>query len=230
MNTNRKRSRPRIAVTVSRRTGWRTFPFFALGVWLAGGRPLRWTAGRPRDLDAVDGLIVGGGDDIAPDLYGGKLVPSARIDADRDALERALVEEAARIGRPVLGICRGAQMINIALGGSLHQEAYETFSDSDRHWTVLPKKTVHVEAGTGLAGISGTEPMVVNALHHQAVDRLGDGVRVAARDRGGMIQAVERPDGPFTLGVQWHPEYLFYAHRQRALFKALVDSAAQNLE
>ena len=79
--------------------------------------------------------------------------------------------------------------------------------------------------GTGLASIAGTAPMRVNALHSQAVDRLGTGLRIAARDGGGMIQAVERSSTPFALGVQWHPEYLIYARRQRALFRALVDAA-----
>jgi putative glutamine amidotransferase len=169
-------ARPVIGVTVSRRSGWRMFPLIALNVWLAGGCARRWQAGRAADIGAVDGVIIGGGDDISPDLYGGRLVTSARLDPGRDALERAVVLEAFAQGRPVLGICRGSQMLNIALGGSLHQDAYATYAASDHRRTILPRKRVHLEPGT-------------------------------------------------RLGVQWHPEHLFYAHRQMGIFRALVAAA-----
>lgn len=217
--------KPRIGVTVSTRSGWRVFPFMALNVWLAGGTAIRWDSGRQADMAAVDGLIVGGGDDISPELYKGELVATARLDPGRDALERRLVLEAFAAGKPVLGICRGAQMINIAQGGNLHQRAYDHYTDSRYLRTILPRKTVQVEAGTALAELAGTRPMYVNALHTQAVDRLAEGLRIAARDSGGMVQAVERIAPPFAVGVQWHPEYLIYARRQRALFRALVQAA-----
>jgi len=219
-------TRPRIGVTTSRRSGWRIFPLFALNVWMAGGRAVRWVDGREADMDTVDAVIIGGGDDISPDLYGGELVRSARLDPGRDALERRLVLEAFEAGKPVLGICRGSQMINVALGGSLHQDAYGIYKNSDRLRTILPRKVVCIEQGTHLASLSGVEPMRINALHSQSVDHLGDGLRVAARDRGDMVQAIERTCPPFVLGVQWHPEHLFYARRQQALFKALVRAAA----
>jgi putative glutamine amidotransferase len=217
---------PRIGVTTSRRSGWRIFPLIALNLWLAGGRGLRWDTSRDADIAAVDGLIVGGGDDISPDLYKGELVASARLDPDRDALERRLVMEALEAGKPVLGICRGAQMINVALGGNLLQDAYGHYSDSRYFRTILPRKTVEVASGTLLADVAGTTPLRVNALHTQAVDRLGAGLRASARDSGGMIQAIERTSDPFALGVQWHPEHLFYARRQRGLFRALVCAAS----
>jgi putative glutamine amidotransferase len=218
--------RPVIGVTVSRRSGWRVFPLIALNVWLAGGWAQRWQAGRNADIDSVDGVIIGGGDDISPDLYGGQIVTSARLDPDRDALERGVLLGAFVTSKPVLGICRGSQMLNIALGGTLHQDAYATYQASDHIRTILPRKTVRPEPETRLAALSGADPMKVNALHTQAVDRLGAGLRVAARDQGGMIQAIERDEEPFALGVQWHPEHLFYAHRQRGIFRALVAAAA----
>lgn len=217
--------RPLIAVTTSARSGWRIFPLVAFNLWLAGGRAVRWSAGRPADLDDVDGLIIGGGDDISPDLYGMQLVTSARLDPERDALERRLVEAAIARGIPVLGICRGAQMINVALGGTLDRDAYGTYTASRRVWTILPRKRVKICEGTRLADIAGTPPMRVNALHSQAVDRLGRDLAVAAHDEGGMIQAIERDSEPFALGVQWHPEHLFYARRQRAIFASLVAAA-----
>ncbi|MFP7571157.1 gamma-glutamyl-gamma-aminobutyrate hydrolase family protein [Marivita sp. S2033] len=217
--------RPLIAVTTSQRTGWRVFPFINLNLWLSGGRGTRWGVGRISDLEHVDGLIIGGGDDIGPELYGGTLGVSARIDSRRDALERRLAEAALEQNIPVLGICRGAQMLNVALGGTLDQSAWDTYGPDRKITTVLPKREVCIETDSHLSLISGTAPMLVNALHSQAVDRLGSGLRVSARDTHGMVQAIERIRDPFALGVQWHPEYLFYAHRQRALFRALVTSA-----
>lgn len=218
-------TRPVIAVTVSRRSGWRVFPLMALNLWLAGGRAVRWDRNRKVDMGQIDGVIIGGGDDISPDLYGGHLVASARLDPARDEMERAIVAACFEAGKPVLGICRGSQMLNVALGGTLHQDAYDVYRDSRRHRTVLPRKDVLIEPGTRLAAIAGEARMRVNALHSQAVERLGRGLRVAARDPGGMVQAIERVREPFALGVQWHPEHLFYARRQRRLFAALVAAA-----
>ena len=217
--------RPLIGVTTSARSGWRIFPLVALNIWLAGGQAVRWGAGRPAHVGLVDGIVIGGGDDISPDLYGGALVASARFDAARDALERRLVEEAQAAFKPVLGICRGSQMLNVALGGTLEQDAYGRYMDSQHIRTILPRKRVQIQPDTQLSLIAGKAPMKVNALHTQAVDCLGEGLRVAARDEGGMIQAIERAAPPFAVGVQWHPEHLFYANRQRALFRALVTAA-----
>ncbi len=217
--------KPIIGVTVSQRSGWRIFPLVAFNVWLAGGRAVRWQSDREIDVDAVDGVIVGGGDDISPDLYGSELVTSARLDPARDALEKQIIEHAWTSNTPLLGICRGSQMLNVVLGGDLDQDAYKTFG-SRKYKTVLPRKTVTVEDGTRLAGLVGPAPMKVNALHSQAVNTLGRGLRVAARDEGGMIQGIERIRDPFMLGVQWHPEHLFYARRQRRIFAALVEAAS----
>lgn len=218
-------SRPLIAVTTSARTGWWVYPLINLNLWITGGRGLRWGVGRIVDLEHVDGLIIGGGDDIGPEMYGGKLGISAKLDPERDELERCLAEAALERNIPVLGICRGSQMLNVALGGTLDQDAWTTYGADRKITTILPKREVCVESDTHLSLISGEKPMRVNALHSQSVDQLGQGLRVSARDTGGMIQAIERKRDPFALGVQWHPEHLFYAHRQRAIFRALVSAA-----
>ena len=222
-------SRPIIAVTVSTRSGWRIFPMFALNILWAGGRPVRWDSSRDVELDAVDGVVIGGGDDISPTLYGGQVLSEARLDPDRDALERRIVSEAQDRNLPILGVCRGSQMLNVALGGTLHQAAYGVYR-SRRYKTVLPRKHVTVEEGAQLRDICGRATLRVNALHTQAVDRLGKGLRVAGRDDGGMIQAIERTSDPFAVGVQWHPEHLFYRAAHRRLFKALVTAAAARQE
>lgn len=217
--------RPLIGVSVSQRTGWRVFPIIALNVWVAGGRPVRADARRPLDIAAVDGVIIGGGDDVGPELYGGKLGISARLDPARDTFELNLAKHALSENIPVLGICRGSQMLNVALGGALDQDAWTTFGAARKITTILPKREICVEADCRLQQFCGSDPMRVNALHSQAVSQLGDGLRVSARDTFGMIQAIERVRDPFALGVQWHPEYLIYAHRQRAIFRALVTAA-----
>jgi len=218
-------SKPRIGVTVSRRSGWRVFPLIAFNVWLAGGKAMRWQTTRAIDLDAADGVIIGGGDDISPMLYGGQISARAQLDPDRDAMEKRIVEDAINANIPVLGICRGSQMLNVALGGSLHQDAYSAYPSRFRR-TILPRKTVDVVDETRLGHILGVKTLRVNALHTQAVDRLGQHIVVAARDEGGMVQAVERIADPFALGVQWHPEHLFYRSGHRRLFKALVLAAS----
>ena len=116
-------------------------------------------------------------------------------------------------------------MLNVALGGTLHADAFAQHPESRRYTTILPRRDISILPGTKLAALSGTAPMRVNALHSQSIDRLGRGLHICARDGGGMVQAIERRSAPFALGVQWHPEHLFYARRQRALFRALVDAA-----
>ncbi|MEQ5869335.1 type 1 glutamine amidotransferase [Sagittula sp. NFXS13] len=223
-------TRPIIGVTVSDRSGWRIFPLINLNLWLAGARGVRWGAKRDCDLSKVDGIVIGGGDDIGPELYGGTLGVSARLDHDRDELERSLAEQAADLNMPVLGICRGAQMLNVALGGTLDQNAWQTFGMDNKIKTILPKREICVDNDTLLAKHTGPEPMKVNALHTQAVKELGEGLQVCARDTAGMVQAIERTSDPFAIGVQWHPEHLFYAHRQRAIFHALVAAARARRE
>ncbi|MBV2358382.1 gamma-glutamyl-gamma-aminobutyrate hydrolase family protein [Thalassococcus sp. CAU 1522] len=218
-------TRPVIGVTTSRRSGWRVFPLVRFNVWLVGGRAIRWTSAADVDLGAVDGIIIGGGDDISPELYGASVKLTARLDPDRDRMERDIARQAVHDGIPVLGICRGAQMLNVAQGGSLHQDAWPLFENATPIKTILPRRDVEIAPGSRLAKIAGDAPMRVNALHTQAVDQLGTDLRIAARDLHGMVQAIERVRDPFALGVQWHPEHLFYAHRQRALFRALVRAA-----
>ena len=196
-----------------------------LAVTRAGGRAVRMSVNGKTDIDGLDGLIIGGGDDIGAGLYGGELSLDLRIDEARDAMEQGALDQALHADLPVMGICRGSQMINIHLGGTLHQDIYTVYQDLPRMRTVLARKSVSIKEGTRLRRLMGGEQAKVNSLHHQAVDRLGDGLIVAARDGGGVIQATEHPGEDFLIGVQWHPEFLIFHHRHQNLFRGLIAAA-----
>ncbi len=166
---------------------------------------------------------------IAPLLFLLRLLLSTRQyqrgDMARDVLELQLIETARRRRLPVLGICRGAQLINIAAGGSLHQDLSGFYRESPALWTLRPLREIEVEPGSRLAEALGSERLCVNALHRQAVDRLGDGLRVVARESRGMTQAIEAEGPRWVVGVQWHPEYLPWRDDQQALFRRLLRAA-----
>lgn len=147
------------------------------------------------------------------------------LDPGRDLFEATLLEQAWTRGWPVLGICRGAQLMTVRTGGALHDDIGPLLGESPHIRSVLPRVPVTIERDSRLYGITGTERMTVNALHHQSIRTPGDRFRIVARDHRGIVQAVEHTARPFVLGVQWHPEYVPQHPRQRALFRALVDAA-----
>lgn len=202
-----------------------------LAVRMAGGIPLRLTPSsyRQHSHDLLQGLIIGGGDDIDPGLYGSEDDGRAPIDPERDRFEIEMIEHALQTRLPLLGICRGAQLINVVLGGSLHGDIRGLRRRTSNIRTPLPRKTA-VGTQTGvLRQVLGHERWRINSLHHQAIERLGDGLVVVARDLDDFVQAVECERGRLILGVQWHPEYLPYLAVQRRLFRHLVDCARTSL-
>lgn len=177
-------------------------------------------------LDGLDGLILTGGLDVQPELYGAErhpLTDPAR--ADRDAWEIALLAGARERGIPVFGICRGLQLINVAMGGTLHQHLPEALG-TERYRIgggVFAENTVEVDAETRLAGLVGAGPLTVHSYHHQGVDRVAEGLRVTARTDDGLVQAVETVGDDYLVAVQWHPEE---NAEDRRLFLGLVAAAA----
>jgi putative glutamine amidotransferase len=197
-------------------------------VELAGGRALLVPPsddGVDETLDAVDGLVFSGGADLDPELYDQEPhETTAGVQPERDRAELALLQAALERDMPVLAVCRGSQILNIARGGDLvqhlpdvvgdekHKHAPGTFADHD----------VSLESGTRLASLLGRHAPV-KSHHHQGFGRVGDGLRVAAHAEDGTIEAVEDPDRRFALGVLWHPE----AGEDKRLFEELVHEAAE---
>lgn len=224
--------RPRIGITTQRRGGRAMWWFNRFAIWRVGGKPMRISPNRPLGIGALDGVLIGGGDDISWSLYREpeewpELRPEVRIDLERDHMERDLINAAIAQGKPVLGICRGAQMINIARGGTLHADIHAVYEGAPTRRTPLPRKRIRVEIGSRLQELLGTLTCRVNALHHQSVDRTGEGLEVAAYDEHGIVQAIEAPDEPFLIGVQWHPEFLVFDRGQVRLFERLVAVARE---
>ena len=180
-----------------------------------------------RVLDTLDGLVITGGKDVDPAAYGHRPHPSTDEPArDRDAWEFALLRGALARRLPVLGICRGAQVLNVALGGTLHQHLPDVVGHT-RHQAgnaVFTTSSVRTVPGTRLAALIG-ESSEAQCYHHQAIDRLGDGLLVSARDAvDGVVEAVELDSArhPWVLGVQWHPEERLDDLR---LFAGVVEAA-----
>jgi len=203
------------------------------GVNLAGGTavllPPQSAAAAERVLDGLDGLILTGGRDLDPATYGQQRHATTdepvQASRDRDAWEAALVRGAIQRGIPLLGICRGAQVVNVALGGTLHQHLPDVLGDI-RHQqgnAVFNTSVVRTVADSRLASLIG-DTSDVQCYHHQAIDRLGDGLVISAKADDGVIEAVEIPGENFVLAVQWHPEERLDDIR---LFVAVVQAAAR---
>lgn len=150
------------------------------------------------------------------------------VSPERDRLEFRLLELAARENKPVLGICRGAQLINVFFEGSLHEDIRSFYYEVPNPYSLFPVKTIYVEKNSKTGKILQTSELRVNALHHQAVNKEGKHILAVAREANGIIQAIEHRHFEFMIGVQWHPEYLITRKRQRRLFRSFVASTRKS--
>jgi putative glutamine amidotransferase len=182
-------------------------------------------------LDELDGWILAGGGDLDPLLYDGRSHPSIeRVDAERDASEMELARLVVERDLPALCICRGAQVLNVALGGSLIEHLPEEVGDAIVHRAEkdgsYPRHQVAVEGGSRLAAIMGADRVEPASWHHQAVRRLAPGLVLTARAPDGTVEAFERPDREWLIAVQWHPEVTAGEDpTQQRLFDSLVAAA-----
>lgn len=181
-----------------------------------------------QDALTCDGLLLPGGGDMDPKFYGQERIPACgEPNLLRDAAEPLLLRAFLATDKPVLGICRGIQVMNAVLGGDLYQDIkpFEHLPHND-HWAKV--HTVTVRRGTLLSRILGQDTVLVNSQHHQAVDRVAPGFTLAALSEDGIVEAIEKPDAGFCLGVQWHPEWLSDADpAMQGLFDAFVNACSK---
>jgi putative glutamine amidotransferase len=240
--------RPRIAISCGfydeKERRIRPSVTYALSVWRAGGTPFYMPAAWDGDewihevLAIADGILLTGGGDVVPSRYGSRVEAELQYpSALRDAVESRLVLAAATRGVPVLGICRGCQLVNIAFGGTLIQDL-PTMRPSDTAHALnsgprdehLPVHEVALSPDSRVAAAYGVEAIAVNSMHHQAVERVGGGLAATARAPDGLVEAVEATNA-WVVGVQWHPERMVDEHpEQLLLFEALVSAAARKAQ
>ena len=213
-------------------------PGYLNGLRQAGCLPmiLPLTKG-PKEIDQmltmVDGILLTGGQDVSPELYGETPAGTGEICEMRDAMEGQLLKKAMVLEKSVLGICRGIQFINAALGGSLYQDIPREHPSAVEHHQSppydKPSHEVTLMQGGPLRSLLGQEKLCVNSYHHQAIKRLADGLEVMARSDDNLVEAVWKPDQRFLWAVQWHPECSFRTDEaSRRIFAAFAGSMKQD--
>src|SRR5690606_21585499 len=253
-------------VTGPDKGGFAAWAFTSISIRIAGGKPVRITPSRPRDIQGLQGLIIGGGADVDPQTYQQEnffesyldetinnkrrslkskitsflkfliypLIFLVRkmfsrkgsfLDKERDELEFKLVDQAVKAEIPLLGICRGAQLINVYFKGDLHDDISSFYQEEPNRASIFPVKKVFLKARSKLSRYIGMDELYVNALHRQAVKNVGEGIQIVAQEPNGVVQAIESFQKNFVIGVQWHPEYLLTKASHRKIFKALVTRA-----
>lgn len=212
-------------------------PGYMQGIEAAGGIPvmLPMTAddnALSQLVSLVDGILLTGGHDVSPALYGEEKSPACGEScAVRDEMEPKLLEFALAADKPVFGICRGIQLLNAALGGTLYQDLPTEYpSGVDHHMTPPYDRAVHtvrIVADTPLAALVGKETLGVNSYHHQAVKTLSDKLLPAAYSEDGLVEAAYMPDKRFVLAVQWHPEFSYRTDEDSQKLLAAFVAAAR---
>lgn len=213
-------------------------PSYVEAVAAAGGVPILIPLGLDEDslrilISHLDGLVLTGGGDIAGEHYRSEHTEFIfDVDTDRDRVELFLAREAVAQGKPLLAICRGHQMLNVALGGTLYEDVLEWMPGAIKHdfFGVFPRNhqahPVAIEPDSKLAKTLGIREAHVNSLHHQGIRDLAPGLMAAAHAPDGLIESVEAVGHPFALGVQWHPENLIHDDPvMLSLFRGLVEAA-----
>ncbi|KRM74503.1 gamma-glutamyl-gamma-aminobutyrate hydrolase family protein [Secundilactobacillus collinoides] len=208
------------------------------GLRQSGAQPFILPLGLPDEaaayIDAVDGLLLTGGQGVTPVVYGDEPIQQvAETDIYRDQFEIALVKAAVAAGKPILGICRGEQIINVALNGTLYQDIYVQAGVNGKHnqaptsWEI-PTQHVTTTAGSWLNTLFG-ERFLVNTFHHQAIHELGDNLTAVAKSDDGIVEAIESADKRI-FGVQFHPEMMFETHPEfLKIFQHLIDTVNETV-
>ena len=199
--------------------------FTRLALWLNGSHVINLRPGEPVRWEQLHGLVIGGGAHIHPRFFGGEPEVEADFVLERDHHELSLLEEAALRGLPILGICRGAQALNVSRRGKLIQDITPLRRLTRPRTLLLPLQPAHLKQSSRLARVLGVLRLGVNRIHSQAMETLGEDIEAVAWDADGFIQAIEKRGREWQIGVQWHPEYLLYHPVHRRLFAGLVRAA-----
>jgi len=202
-----------------------------LGLRLHGAHTHYIRPGSSTDVSLLDGLVLSGGTHVHPNRYGQQPQVTARYDLKRDETDFRLLEQAEEIDIPVLGICRGAQFINVFHGGSLCQNVTPLRMKTRHRPLLLPLQTVQLVQDSRIGRLMHSTLIGANRIHSQAIKHLGRNLRVTALDNDLFVQAIENTEQQWLMGVQWHPEYLLYHTGHRRIFSHFVHAArARKLE
>ena len=207
------------------------FPFLAIlfAIWLGGGKPKIISAKKGRADEPIDGLMLGGGTDVFPGHFFKEPKENYRYDLARDQMEIALLKRADEERIPVFAICRGAQLMNVVNKGTLHMDMARVYEGTDYPQNVFGyifyRKKILIEEESLLNHIFQEKEMMVNSIHRQSIGEVGNGLKITAREPNGVVQAIEKPDRPFYLGVQFHPERLLYRKSFRSFFRLFIGAA-----
>ncbi len=206
----------------------------------AGGVPLLVPMKQKKDgleqiVEIADGFMFAGGDDIDPEYYGEKkLNSSVEVQPIRDEMEREAYEIIRKTDKPVLGICRGIQAINVFHGGTLYQDLPAQYTSTVYHRQTQssyePTHRVNIKKGSLLHGILNSEQIMTNSHHHQSVKTVGEGLEVCGVCEDGLTEALYSPTHPFLLLVQWHPEYGYDKYPAEPIFTAFVNACKKSLK
>jgi len=204
----------------------------SINIRIAGGKPLRLRPNKPFYNKGIDGLIISGGTDLYPARFKADPKPDYIYDEARDEMEIQWLSKAEKADIPTLGICRGAQLMNVSRGGSLHIDISKIYERAEYPSGLLAnifyRKPIKVVEISNLYSILKTNITRVNSMHKQAINILGDNLKISAREKNGVIQGIEDPDKDFFIGVQFHPEALILKDRFRNIFKKLVNASSKH--
>lgn len=223
-------------VDMERESYW-MIPGYMKGIEAAGGIPVILPLTTDHEIiqklvEDFDGFLLTGGQDVSPKLYGEEILPECgQINSERDEMERILIEKVIEMDKPMLGICRGIQILNTILGGTLYQDLpMQHQSEINHHMTPPYDRVVHkvkIKGGTPLYFILNVKEIGVNSYHHQAIKDLSKKLKVAAVSEDDIIEGVYMPDKKFVLATQWHPELSYISDKNSMkIFEAFVNVAS----